>query len=179
MSNNIVFVVDWSNLDRGQRDNFYKVGEYNKEAGFDGLDEFLFGIGKVTRRYMYTPLHDVYGHFEFLRDRGFTIVLCPIIASTSTDTTDAKLMQDVLDLIENYNMQYLCIGSGDGHFMPILEAAKQKGIKVAVVYGSERSLSRQIREMADEYPKNHPKAGEKMLHLFSPTNKKFEQQQPG
>jgi len=169
MSNNIVFVGDWSNLDRGQRDNDYKVGEYDKEAGFRKLKEFLAGIGEVTRLYMYTPFHDVYGHFEFLRDHGFTIVLCPLVALTSQDTTDSKLIRDVLDLITNYDMQYLCVGSGDSHFRVILEAAKRKGIKVAIAYSSERALSRYIKEMADEYPLGHPKAGQKMLHFFSPT----------
>ena len=169
MSNNIVFLGDWSNLKRGELDNDYKPAEYDKEAGFKRLKDFLFDIATPTLCSIYTPLHDIYGHFEFLRDQGFTIVLCPIVWSTSTDTTDQKLTMDALNLIENYDMQYLCLGSGDGHFKDVLQAAKAKGIKVAVVYGSERSLSAEIRAMVDTYAEGHPKKGQKMLHMFSPT----------
>lgn len=178
MSNNIIFIGDWSNLSRGSR-SAYKIGEYSKVDGFRRLKEFLCDIGQLTRYDMYTPRHDVEGHFQFLRDQGITIVLCPVKDATQEDTTDPKLISDALDLVENYNMQYICIGSGDHHFLPILKAAKAKGIKVAIVYGSEKSLSYYIREMADEYPQNHPKKGQKMLHHFSPVKKIVKQRRLG
>ena len=169
MSHNVVFIMDWSNISRAVRDMHYQIGDYDKDAGFVKLKAFLSSLGKPTRLEVYTPIHDVYGHFEFLRDHDFTIVLCPIVAHTSEDTTDQKLIDNALDLISNYQMEYFCLGSGDKHFNGVLQAAKNKGIKTAVVYGSDRSLSGELMNMADEYPENHEKRGEKMLHLFSPT----------
>lgn len=169
----IVFMGDWSNLERSSRDNNYPADKYNKEAGFIKLRNFLEGIGQILWYAMYTPLHDVYGNFEFLRDEGFTIVLCPIVVATSEDTTDAKIIEDSLALIENFDMDVFCLGSGDGGsksgnrgFQPVLEAAKAKGIKVAIVCGSERSLSANIKTLADLDPITR----KPMLHLFSPTN---------
>jgi len=166
----IVFVGDWSNLKRSSGDNNYPPEKYDKKAGFDKLKRFLDEIGTIIWYTMYTPLHDVYGNFEFLSKEQFTIVLCPIIASTSTDTTDPKLIKDSLLLIDNFDTDVFCLGSGDHHFREVLETAKKKGLKVAIVYGSRRSLSPEIRVMADVYPDDHIKAGQPMLHLFSPTN---------
>lgn len=171
MSENLVFVMDWSNIARGQREMGYGYEEYDKETGFRKLKGFLNEIGKPTKLEVYTPIHDIWGHFEFLRDQGFTIILCPQVLSTLQDTTDLKLMANALDYIENYTMGYLCIGSGDGHFVPIAEAAKKKGIKIALVYGSDVSLSHELWKMADSYPDSHPKAGQQMIHLYSPTNR--------
>ena len=166
----VVLIMDWSNIDRGQRDFKYEVGEYNKESGFQRIKKWLYEIGKVEWALVYTPLHDVYGHFEFLRDHDFTIVLCPTESRTGRDTTDPKIIEDTEKLIENFSMDYLCLGSGDGGFRDVLREAKKKGIKVALIYGSENSLSSELISVVDEYPDTHPKAGEKMLHLFSPSN---------
>lgn len=149
----------------------YKLGQFNKEAGFRKLKQWLNGIGRVVWSLVYTPMHDLYGHFEFLHDQGFTIVLCPIKTGTNLDITDPRLIEDVTMLINKMgNIKYLCLGSGDKHFAGILQIAKDKGIKIAIVYGSEKSLSREIRDLADVYPVGHLKEGQQMLHFFSPTN---------
>lgn len=170
---NIVVIIDWSNIDRGSRDLNYKVGEYHKEAGFQGIKNWLSEIGNVIWTLIYTPFHDVYGHFEFLRDQGFTIVVCPVKSVSLEDTTDPKIISDILKLINSFNMDYFFLGSGDGGFKDVLQAAKNKGIKVGIIYGSDNSLSRELGAMADSYPKDHPKAGEPMLHLFSPRSEMF------
>ena len=171
MSHNLLLMMDWSNIDRGQREMGYKIGQYDKEAGFAKLKKWLSEIGTVTKLEAYTPFHDIYGHFEFLRDRGFTIVLCPIVAYTLADTTDQIMITNALDYIHNYNMEYFILGSGDGRaFVPVLIEAKKKGIKVGVVYGSDISLSSELYRLVDVYPEGHEKAGKPMLHLFSPTS---------
>lgn len=162
----IVFMGDLSNLERSSRDNNYSADKYNKKAGFEKLRKFLEDIGEIVWHAMYAPIHDVYGNFEFLRDEGFTIVMCPIIGSTGQDTTDEKIIADSLALIENFDMDVFCLGSGDHGFVKVLESAKKKGIKVAIVYGSERSLSWDLRKMVDI----NPTTFQPMLHLFSPTN---------
>lgn len=162
--------MDWSNIDRGQRDFKYEVGEYNKEAGFQKIKQWLGEIGEIVWALIYTPMHDLYGHFEFLRDHDFTIVLCPIEYRTKTDVTDKKIIEDLEKLIENFSMDYLCFGSGDRGFRDVLRKAQERGVKVALIYGSENSLSSELISVVDYYPDTHLRAGEKMLHLFSPTN---------
>jgi uncharacterized LabA/DUF88 family protein len=167
---NVVFVMDWSNISRGQRDFIYEVGQYNKEAGLQRIKDWLSSIGTLVWASVYTPMHDLYGHFELLRDHDFTVALCPVESTTGKDTTDQKIIEDLGRLIDNFKLDYLCLGSGDGGFRDILERAKEKGIKIALIYGSENSLSNELIPVVDEYPQGHPLAGERMLHLFSPTN---------
>lgn len=166
MAKKILFIGDWSNIRRGQGDIGYMPEVYNKEASFEKLKQWLSKIGNVVWAIMYTPLHDVYGHFEFLRDQGFHIGLCPIQSATHADTTDTKLIEDAKVLIENFTMDVLCLASGDKGFQEILRLAKSKGIQIAIVYGSELSLSGDIRCMADI----DPLTCEPMLYHFDPTN---------
>lgn len=147
----------------------YPPGAYDREAGYARLQAFLDSLGRVTRKYAFGPKHDMYGQDEFLQKHGFTVVTCLKIGGM--DTTDGKIIDAIDDLVRNYDVQCICIGSGDRHFVPALKKAKEKGIKVAVVYASDSSLNWEMRQIADSYPDADPlNAGDKMLHFFSPVN---------
>ena len=165
MPENIVFFGDWSNLSRGQKDMKYKRGQYSKEAGFRKMEQWLSQLGHVSWKLIYTPMHDVYGHYLFLKERGYRSILCPA-TYFGEDTTDAIIIEDLKNLIANYRMNIICLGSGDGGFHDVLQLAKNRGIKVAIVYGSEISLSSELRIMADI----DPITCEPMLYHFDPTN---------
>lgn len=170
---NILFLWDWENTAKGMRENEYAKGNYDLSAGFDRLNQWLTEIGKVIRVLLFSPMHKIFGFDATFQRQEFSIVLCPKIPRVISpgvveyiDTTDANLIRHGEFCIDHMpDIGYLCLGSGDTHFAPLLRAAKNRGIKIMVVYGSEMSLSSEIWNLADK----DPKTGKKMVHLFSPT----------
>ena len=169
----ILVVWDWENTAKGMREKGYKWDEYDLLAGFEGVKQWWKSIGKVIKVFIFSPMHQIYGFDTAFQNQDFSIVLCPKIPDIVsagvvdyTDTTDPSLIkfgEFCLDYIPS--IRYLCIGSGDKHFAPLLEKAIGQAIKIAVIIGNERSLSWQIDRLVD----NHPITGRKMVHLFSPT----------
>ncbi len=160
--------MDWPNILRGQTEMHWKAEEYDRKAGFEKLKQWLANIGKITRMDVYTPFHDIYGHFEFLMYHRFTIILCPTILMS--EITSERIIEDTMDLVENYDMKYLIVGGGNRSFEIVLKQARQKGIKTGIIYGSDVSLSPDIKSLASPYPSSHELAGQPMLHLFSPVS---------
>ncbi len=170
---NMIVVWDWENTAKGMREKGYTEKDYDLLAGFDGLKKWWGTIGKVIRVFILSPMHKIYGFDKVFQDQEFSIVLCPKIPNVVSpgvveyeDTTDASLIT-LGEFCINYipSIRYLCLGSGDAHFAPLIEHAQSKGIKMAAIIGNEMQMSWQIDPLID----NHPTTGKKMVHLFSPT----------
>lgn len=164
---------DWENTAKGMRERGYTKGNYDLAAGFDRLKQWWDEIGKVIKVYLFSPMHKIFGFDAVFQRQEFSIILCPKITQVVSagvvnymDTTDANLINQG-EFCINYipSIGYLCLGSGDKHFAPLLRNAKDKGIKIAIVHGNEASLSSELWDLADK----HPRTGKKMIHLFSPT----------
>ena len=163
MGEDMLVLWDWENTAKGVREKSYRPADYDLSIGFERVKEWWAGIGKVTKVEIFSPMHEIYGLDAVFHGQGFSIELCP---KKPHDTTDAKLIQQGEWLLEYVpSMRFLCLGSGDKHFAPLLEKAKGRGIRIAVIIGNEMSLSWEIDRLID----NHPVTGKKMLHLFAPT----------
>lgn len=165
-------IWDWENTAMGIREREYTEKDYDLSAGFYGVKQWWDSIGKVIRVFMLSPMHKIYGFDEVFQNQKFSIVLCPKITKVISagvveyeDTTDASIIT-LGEFCVGYipSIRYLCLGSGDKHFIPLLEYAKSRGIKIAILHGNESSLSSAMWDIADK----HPKTGKKMVHLFSP-----------
>lgn len=173
----MILLWDWENTARGVRERGYTRHNYDLSAGFTGLRQWCESIGQLIRVFLFSPMHKLFGFDATFQMEEFSIILCPKILQTinsdtlytnSVDTTDATLIK-MGEFCLKYmpSIRYLCIGSGDKHFIPLLRSAKEKGIQIAVVYGNETSLASEVWDMADR----HPETGLKMVHLFSPGKK--------
>jgi len=172
----MVVIWDWENTAMGMREKGYTEKDYDLSAGFYGVKQWWDSIGKVIRVFMLSPMHKIFGFDKVFQNQEFSIVLCPKITRVISagvveyeDTTDANIIT-LGEFCVNYipSIRYLCLGSGDAHFVPLLEHVKSKGIKTAIIIGNEMSLSWQI----DRFVDNHPITGKKMVHLFSPTKER-------
>lgn len=172
----VAVLFDFENVTKSFRQRIFKPEKFSMEAGFDDLINHITQVGKIAMFCIFVPDHlIVHGNItkkdlEFFQKKGFFTIVCPKIGPEEKDTSDFNMIRWGLDVMLPYfsKITHLCIGSGDVDFEKLCKQAKEKsGLKIMVTGGSTKSLSRDIRRIADI----HPKTGEKMVYLFSPIRK--------
>lgn len=164
----ILVVLDWDNLCSNGMPN---VHDYSLTEGFKRLVEQLTQVGQIVSVFVFGPPDSIIKDLRSFRDEGFWPVPCPRETDKRTrdqvDVVDRSIITFVRDMLEHMpDLTHICIGSGDSDFAkPLAKEAKRRGKEVIVVCGSLRSLSKELREQAND----HPITGEKMVFIFSPT----------
>lgn len=142
------------------------------KAGFDRLMKELGKIGQVDDVYIFAPLHIASQYQKLFYELGFYTIACPRITNKlgqEVDATDSVMIDFGKKMIsQNPNLDYLCVGSGDKDFLPLIRKARQSGLKIITIVGCNiRSLAEEIIPLVD----NHPGSKKKMVLLFSPTDR--------
>ena len=132
-------------------------------------------VDNIFDTFLFSPLHIVYTDYQLIHDIGLVPTTCPKVPLGSPfrkDTVDPILIEKGLKWITHPALTHLCLVSGDGDFIPLVKAAKKRGLKImlsaldpsfARVPG-RTFLSKDLAKLADI----SPKTGESMIHFFSP-----------
>ena len=157
----VLAVFDWENLFANL--SLPPAEKFSMAAGFDRLiREISDKVGEIVNVFIFTPPHLISSMGQDFYEQGFFIIACPKVknkAGEITDTTDATLIrfgERQMDQIDG--LTHLCLGSGDRDFTPLIRRARQKGLRVVVTAGSERSLASEMIKLADQ------------IFVFSPSN---------
>lgn len=167
-ANKILLVIDWDNLASNM---IASVRNYSLAKGFKRLVEQLTQVGELSVVFVFGPPDSISKDLRAFHDEGFWPIPCPRETEKRTgdsiDVVDSKIVAFVRDMLELMpDLTHICIGSGDGDFIkPLVKVSKRRGKKIMVVSGKLRSLSQELKDLADE----HPLTGERMVFLFSPT----------
>jgi len=102
--------------------------------------------------FVFAPLHLYWIFAKELYEMGFFRVVCPKIEQNGRkkDTVDETLIKVGKEIIEQENVRCLVLGSGDKDFLPLLQGAKEKGVRIIIAAGSKNSLAKDIAEVADK-----------------------------
>ncbi len=161
-----VVLIDFENLEK----NTYTPDTPEKFSMTAGLDRLIKQIaqevGEIVNVFVFVPLHSASLWGETFHEEGFITVFCPSIRNkegieeNTVDSTLIKLGENMISLIkEAYPCDnlYLVLGSGDKDFSLLVRKAIRMGFKIIVIAGSTRSLSFELRRLADR------------VFFFSPT----------
>jgi len=109
-------------------------------------------VAEVVAVFVFIPRFSTMWSKEFHKS-GFFMIYCPKILnkeSQEVDTVDETMIQFGQLMIQQIpDLTHLCIASGDQDFIPLIRQAIQKGLKTIVVPGSNRSLSLELKRVAD------------------------------
>lgn len=165
--NKVLVLLDWENLQLGTAS--IPPDKFSLQVGLEKLIEKIAGeVGKIIFVFVFLPPHlaPIWG--ERLKKEGFFIVCCPKIKGkdgVDRDTVDEELMRLGRKMIaEIPDLTHLCLGSGDQDFIPLLQDAKQQGIKIVLVSGTLTSLSKELIRFAEK----DKRSGKRRVFLFSP-----------
>ena len=161
--NKVLLLIDWENLLISQKSGQMPSEEgYSIVAGFDRLiDQITLEIGEIVNVFIFAPPHILSSFGETFVKLGFFQIVCPKITGKTgeeEDTTDSTLIDFGKTAIEQIkDLTHLCIGSGDKDFSLLVRQAKRKGLKILVVASSNRSLAKELIQLANQ------------VFIFSPT----------
>lgn len=166
----IIVLLDWKNIMEGVIAEGGEKGPrsfFLRKAIKEMLD-WLEGIGKVVLVFVFAPPPYININLALFDSFEFVPISCLSKITSEKgreDTTDEYIKRYGRKLIENFDFEVFCLGSGDKDFLPIVEMAKKKSMKIAYVIGNENSLAQVLKEKADIHPNQKDK---RMIHLFSP-----------
>ncbi|OGZ63263.1 MAG: hypothetical protein A3C58_00285 [Candidatus Staskawiczbacteria bacterium RIFCSPHIGHO2_02_FULL_34_10] len=101
---------------------------------------------------------------ELLLNEGKNREFDPVKPVPVINTTDELMIRTAKELIPKMPcLTHICIASGDGDFMPIVEIARQYGKKIMIMIGDYKSPSKELLRQANKGPN-----GKKMIYLFNP-----------
>jgi len=162
---NVLVLVDWDNFFMSLFDRFRN--ELQLESKIKRLMDWIEKeIGPIVEGYgfVFAPEHLNAIQQDICVRSRLKIFTCPKIHvpdQETQDTVDETLMWFGRLMIDNPNIGFICLVSGDDDYVPFLEGAKKRGIKIALAPPTIDSLSKSKRliRLAD----NHPKTGKRML----------------
>lgn len=165
----IVALLDWHNIIEGVRESkgtLFKPEFFFLKTAVEETLQWLGSIGKISLVFVFGPPPDIDNNFSLFNSFYFLMVKCLGEATENgfRDKTDDYIKRVGFGLVEDFDFDVLCLGSGDKDFLPLAEKAKEKKMKIAYVVGSEKNLAEVMRKKTDK----HPETGEPMVHIFSP-----------
>ncbi len=165
----VIAIIDWENIRQSMMEESYSPEGYSILSGLEKMKNWLLTIGQQIWIIVYVCSDQLFYFIKTFEQLEFTSIICQPEEEEGQkkDTTDRHIISDfskLLDMVSDKGIYCLCLGSGDADFMPILKKAKEKGIKIAIAAGSKRSISQDLKKMAD----NHPEEGNKMIHIITP-----------
>lgn len=170
--NIILMVLDWSNIWMNIPDS----EKFSLAAGLDRLQrQIVNDIGEIAIVFVGIPPHATTTEQEIFLKQGFYMLSCPRVEtkesreSNSSETIDRDTTDDILiNLINDTTslmpgITHICLGSGDKDFCQALRRAIRRQLKVMIVAGDLKSLSRDLIALADM----NPVTGKKMVYILS------------
>lgn len=146
----IMLVVDGDNLYKCQRDHL------NWWIDPDKLKQWVAKLGTIERATYYASVYDdlTEGREKFFRalsHMGYSIVVQKVKHITQKDGTikdkgsmDVKMATDICISIDTFDM--LVLVSGDGDFVPVVQAVQSRGKLIRVISYHE-VLAKDLREL--------------------------------
>lgn len=142
---------------------------FSLTEGFDRLIQELGKVGDIMEIFVFAPPQTALAHLETFHKHGFFTIPCPRVKDktcVARDTVDATLMEYGRKRIARMQAgDYLCIGSGDKDFIPLVRRAIGHGLKIIIVAGNINSLASELIGFVDK----HPILPKKMVFFFTPT----------
>lgn len=148
-----IFLIDHDNLVTN-----LKLASPDEASIVDKLDSVVKKIVEANREivdtFVFLPPQQAYIWGETYYELGFYAIVCPRIQNKEgeeQDTVDDTLIRFGKMAIDNIeNLSFICLGSGDKDFSPLVRQARKKGLKIIVVAASISSLSSHLINLADE-----------------------------
>lgn len=129
--------------------------------------EMLTRDRQVVRAIAYCPVHDdpavsieTQRFVEPFLDKGFKIFTKPLKRfqdNTIKANVDIELAIDIIEMLDRLDV--VCLASGDGDFVRLVELIQSRGIRVEVI-GVGNSTATNLRNAADEYIDLHSRLKE-------------------
>lgn len=110
-------------------------------------------IGEIVSVFVFAPPHLASEWGETFHEKGFFVISCPKVTDKKgeeRDTVDETLIDFGGKVIQNMNLSYLCVGTGDRDFSKLYLQAIGKGLKAVTVAASEKSLSSKLIPLSDK-----------------------------
>lgn len=150
----VLILLDWENLEI----NLLRVPpcQYTVEKWLIRLkDQIVADFGEIVDIYVFGSEMFLHRWKEPFTRLGFVLMPTPpSIKKNGTEPepnlTDHYMIKRGGKLLDLKGLTHLVIGSGDQHFLPLINEAKNRGLGVIVVVGSKDSLSAEIRRRADK-----------------------------
>ena len=165
--NKILVLIDWENLLSSTVS--IPPEKFSLDAGLNNLIEKISQeVGIIIGIYVFIPPHLVSTWGEKFKKEGFFIICCPKIRTKTDeekDTVDEELSRFGMKMVAQISdLTHLCLGSGDQDFIPLLQEAKQRGLKIIIATGDLRSLSTELIRFAEK----DPITSKRRVYLFFP-----------
>ncbi|MFC1630241.1 NYN domain-containing protein [Patescibacteria group bacterium] len=111
-------------------------------------------FGEVVGGFFFLPPHLVNRWTEILRPLRFFFVVCPKVIDKQKkleDTADETMIEHIRFLKDNIEgLTHICIATGDQDFAPVIRETVRKGLKIIIIAGSYKSLSEELKRLADK-----------------------------
>lgn len=160
----ILVLIDFENLLLSLPATASIPQKFSIETAFhQAIKEITGDIGEILHIFIFVPPHQANIWGTLLHQEGFTIVFCPKIQNKEgedIDTVDSSLIdfgKKIVASARKLDITHLCLGSGDKDFTPLVQEAIRRGLKIIVLASSEKSLSYELKRLADK------------VYRFSPT----------
>lgn len=165
--NKILVLIDWENLLSSTVS--IPPEKFSLDTGLNNLIEKITQeVGIIIGIYVFVPPHLVSTWGEKFKKEGFFIICCPKIKTKTgeeKDTVDEELTRFGAKMIAQIpDLTHLCLGSGDQDFIPLLQEAKQRGLKIIIATGGLQPLSVELIRFAEK----DPITGKRRVYLFFP-----------
>ena len=162
----ILMLIDWMNLSISI--DLPSLERYSLIEGFDtAVKQIARDAGEIINVFVFMPPQPAYLTAEDMHKLGFFTIVCPTIRTkerVERDTTDDILIEFGKKMINQIpDLTHLCLGSGDIDFTPLIREAIRKGLKIIILAGNSKSLSRKLVNLVDSKTD-----GQKMIYILSP-----------
>ncbi len=161
----VLLLVDWENL-------FFTLfadfgpDRMNLDYRFEKLMDWIKSdIGELLsdHGFIFAPEHFAAYHRQVCVKSNLKIIICPKrqTGEKLEDTVDETIIWFGNMMFKHPDIGFVCLVSGDEDYVPLLEEAKKKKIKIALVAPTLNALStnKAIVKLIDM----HPKTGKKMV----------------
>ena len=151
----IPVLIDWCNVDIALRKSLpweiYSQIDYRRV--FQKFEEWLKQFGVLDPKIIFAPDNQTRRTYLMFHSLGYFIEYCPGVPSSDTDddadSTDGVLIKYAEMIMKRFSkLDYLCIGSGDADFAPVIEKAKEQGTKIIVAAGRKKAIGNPIWKLA-------------------------------
>ncbi len=164
----ILMLIDWENLITNM--DLPPAERYSNIEGFDRIIKRISrDVGEIVNVFVFLSPHLAYSVSEDMYKLGFFTIVCPKIRTKEEeqqDTADGIIIDFGKKMINQISgLTHLCLGSGDKDFTPLIREATRKGLKIIILAGNKRSLSRELSKLADTRENDE---NEKLIYLLSP-----------
>ena len=160
----VLLLMDWDNFEICLRQRF-GPGKMQIDQNIKKLINWVKSeVGELSGGYgwVFAPEHLNQTYRNICAENNLRMITCPKKhlaeprrnpksrkMETDVDTVDETIIWYGKWMLQHPDIQFICIASGDSDYLPLMEAAKKHGIKVAFAAPSVGSLSKQTDVLQD------------------------------